>query len=81
MADATNKIQLLEAQITAATDTYKNVAGLVEKLAKIQAALMESGFDAFADEVSEPFSGLSTAAEKIQALLHKMAAECSALRT
>lgn len=75
MADAINKVTVLDEQITAATDTHKNLAGLVEKLAKVQAALMEANLDALSDRVSQPFTTLSTAAEEIQALLHDMEEE------
>lgn len=81
MADATDKLRTLEEQITAVNDTHKNLTGLVEKLAKVQAALMESGLDAVSDKLSSPFTTLSTAAEEIQTLLHEMEDERSELRT
>lgn len=75
MADAINKVTVLDEQVTAVTDTHKNLAGLVEKLARVQAALMEAGLDTLSDRVSQPFTTLSTAAEEIQALLHDMEEE------
>ena len=59
MADETNRIEVLEAEIKSMTDTQKNLIGLVQKLASIQANLSEAGFQAFSDSLSDPFSALS----------------------
>jgi len=44
MADETNRIEVLEAEIKSMTDTQKNLIGLVQKLALIQANFSEAGF-------------------------------------
>ena len=77
MTDANDKARALDEQITAVTDTHKNVAGLVEKLARVQAALMEAGLDA--DKVAPSFTSLSASAEEIEALLHRMEEDRRAL--
>lgn len=77
MADANDKARALDEQITAVTHTHKNVAGLVEKLAKVQAALIEAGLDG--NKVSPSFTSLSESAEEIEALLHRMEEDRRAL--
>jgi hypothetical protein len=73
-------VDALEAQITAVEDTHRNVTGLVEKTAGIQGDLLNAGFTAFSDAVGEPFAALSTAAEKLQALVHDMEIERNRIR-
>jgi hypothetical protein len=70
MADANDKARALDKQITVVMNTHKNVAGLVDKLAKVEAALIEAGLDA--NKVSPSFKSLSASAEEIGALLHRM---------
>ena len=54
MADANDQVRALDQQITAVMDTHKNVAGLVEKLARVQAALIEAGLDGVVRTAVEP---------------------------
>ncbi len=70
MSEEPKSIVVLEAQSTAISDTHKNIIGLIEKVSRVQAELSAAGFQEFADGLSAPFSDLSTAAEKLQQLLH-----------
>ncbi|MGQ0734163.1 MAG: hypothetical protein ACT4QD_10950 [Acidobacteriota bacterium] len=74
MSDQT-PLELLEQQITALTDTHKGVAGLIEKLVRIQAALATGDFQAFSDRLGEPFVALSTVAEAVQGVVHDIEIE------
>ena len=80
MAEETNRIEILEAEIKSMTDTQKNHVGLVQKLASIQANLSEAGFQAFSDSLSDPFSALSTVTEKLEGLIKAVVIDRSRLR-
>jgi hypothetical protein len=73
-------VEALEAQLTAVSDTQRNVAGLVEKAAGIQGDLLSAGFTDFSNAVGEPFAALSSAAEQLQALAHDMEIERNRIR-
>jgi hypothetical protein len=75
MSEEPKPVEILEAQITAIFDTHKNIAGSIEKTTRIQADLSAAGFGEFADRLNEPFSDLSSAAEKVQSLLHDIEIE------
>lgn len=81
MAEETNRIEVLEAEIKSMMDTQKNLVGLVQKLALIQANLSEAGFQAFSDSLSDPFSALSTVAEKLEGLIKDVEIERNRLRS
>jgi hypothetical protein len=81
MSDETKSIEALEAQMTAITDTHRNIAGLIEKVSRIQAELATAGFQEFSDGLSAPFSDLSNVAEKLQKLLHDAEIERNHMRT
>jgi hypothetical protein len=81
VAEETNRIEVLEAEIKSMMDTQKNLVGLVQKLVLIQANLSEAGFQAFSDSLSDPFSTLSTAAEKLEGLIKDVEIERNRLRS
>jgi hypothetical protein len=80
MSEESSPIDVLEAQITALTDTHKNLAGLIEKTARIQSDLLSARFQDFSDAIGEPFSAMSTAAEKLQELVHSLEIERNRIR-
>ena len=80
MAEELQAVEVLEKQLTALTETHKHVAGLIEKLARIQAELMDAGYDSRADELAAPFSALSSAAENLQETSHSIEIERNQLR-
>jgi len=80
MSEESEPIAALEAQITAITDTHTNLAGLIEKLVRIQSELLSAGFQEFSDAVGEPFSAVSTAADELKQLLHKLEIERNRIR-
>jgi len=80
MSEEPEPIDVLEAQLTAIGDTHSNLTGLVEKVARIQSDLMTGGFQEFSDAAGEPFAALSTATEKLQALLHDIEIERNRIR-
>lgn len=73
-------IETLETRMTAISDTQTNLAGLVEKTARIQSELMSAGFQQFSDAVGEPFPAMSTAAEKLQEIFHDLDIEKNRIR-
>jgi hypothetical protein len=73
-------VEILEAQMTAILDTHKNVVGSIEKTIRIQEDLSNAKFQEYADRLSAPFSDLSSAAEKLQALLHEVEIERNRMR-
>ena len=75
MSEDPKPIDVLEAQITAIDDTHKNLVGLIEKATRIQSELMSAGFQEFSDAIGDPFSEMSTAAEKLKKLLHDVEIE------
>lgn len=80
MPEESEPVDVLEAQITAMTDTRTNLTGLIEKLVRIQSELQSGGFQEFADSVGEPFSALSTATEKLEELIHASEIERNRIR-
>ena len=80
MSEGSKPVDVLEAQITAISDTHQNLAGLIEKTARIQSELLSAGFGEFSDAVGEPFSAMSTATEKLQELLHSIEIERNRIR-
>lgn len=80
MSEESNPVDVLEAQITAISDTHSNLAGLIEKAARIQSELLSAGFQEFSDAIGEPFSAMSTAADKLQKLVHSVEIERNRIR-
>ena len=80
MSEEPKPIDVLEAQITAISDTQKNLTGLIEKAVRVQSELLSAGFQEFADAIGEPFSALSGAAEKLQELVHSLEIETNRIR-
>jgi hypothetical protein len=80
MSEESKPVDVLEAQMTAISDTHKNLAGLIEKAARVQSDLLSAGFQEFSDALGEPFSAMSTAAEKLQELLHRVEIERNRIR-
>jgi len=80
MSGESKPIDVLEAQITAISDTHENLAGLVEKSVRVQSELLDAGFQEFSDAIGEPFSAMSSAAEKLQKLLHNIEIERNRIR-
>ncbi len=73
-------VEILEAQLTALTDTHKNVVGSIEKTIRTQEDLSNGGFTEQAERLGAPFSDLSNAAEKLQALIHEVEIERNRMR-
>ncbi len=80
MSEASESIDVLEAQMTAIEDTKDNLAGLIEKAARIQSDLLSAGFSEFADALAEPFSAMSNAADRLQSLFHDVEIERNRIR-
>jgi hypothetical protein len=80
MSEKSKPIDVLESQITAISDTHKNLAGLIEKAARIQTELMSTTFQKFSDAIGEPLTAMSTAADKLQELLHSLEIERNRIR-
>jgi hypothetical protein len=80
MADEPRPVEVLEAQMTAISDTHTNLVGLIEKTAGIQAELGSAGFQDFADGVGEPFSAMTMASEALQKILHAVELERNRIR-
>jgi hypothetical protein len=80
MSEESKPVDVLEAQITAISDTHTNLAGLIEKLVRVQSELLSAGFPEFSDVIGGPFSAMSTAAEKLQELLHEIEIERNRIR-
>jgi hypothetical protein len=80
MSEEPDPIRVLETQITAISDTQKNVKGLIEKAARIQTDLLTAGFQEFSDAMGKPFSALSTAAEQLGELGHNLEIERNRIR-
>jgi hypothetical protein len=80
VADDAKRLESLEAQITALSDTRTNLVGLVEKLAGIQSELMSGGLDAYSDRLGAPFASISGAAEVLQELVEDMEIERNRIR-
>lgn len=73
-------VELLEAQLTALADIHNNVGGSIQKAVRIQEDLSSAGFEEQADRLNGPFSDLSNAAEKLQALIHDVEIERNRMR-
>lgn len=80
MSEASEAIDALEAQMTAIEDTKTNLAGLIEKAARIQSDLLTAGFDEFSNAMGDPFSAMSTAADELQSLFHDLEIERNRIR-
>ncbi len=78
--EAPKPVELLDAQLTALSDTHKNVVGSIEKTIRIQEDLSAAGFTEQSERLSGPFSDLSKAAEKLQALIHDVEIERNRMR-
>jgi len=78
--EAPKPVELLEAQLTALSDLHNNVSGSIQKAVRIQGDLTSADFEAHADRLSGPFSDLSNAAEKLQALIHDIEIERNRMR-
>ena len=81
MAEQRDPIDVVEAQLKAITDTHTNLAGLIQKTSRIQAELTEAGLEAFAEEVGVIFGSLSSVAEELQKLLHRIEIERNRMRS
>lgn len=81
MADVPDPMAVVEAQLTAITDTHANLAGLIQKTTRIQAELSEAGLDTLAERVGGVFAGLSNVAEELQEVLHDVEIERNRMRT
>lgn len=81
VAEEANRIDALDDQIVAVADTHKSIADLIQKLARVQAALSELQFDDFSAQIAEPFAGMAAAAEKLESLAHDMELERNRLRS
>lgn len=80
MSEESKPVDILEAQITAISDTHSNLVGLIEKAARIQSELMSANFEEFSDAMGGPFSNMSGAAEKLKELGHDMEIERNRIR-
>ena len=80
MSEESKPVDVLEAQITAISDTQKNLTGLIGKAARVQSELLSAGFQEFSDAISEPFSMMSAAAEQLQEVLHRVEIERNRIR-
>ena len=80
MSEGSKPVEVLESQITEISDTHTNLVGLIEKATRVQAELLSAGFQEFSDAVGEPFSAMSTAAEKLQELVHTIEIERNRIR-
>jgi hypothetical protein len=81
MSEESKSAEVLDTQINAIANTHTNLAGLIQKAVGIQSELMSAGFSEYSDAIGEPFSAMSTAAEKFQQLIHDMEIERNRLRT
>ena len=82
MSKGSESVDVLEAQMTAVSDVQSNLAGLIEKSARIQSELSSSGrFSGLSHAIGEPFAAMSTAAEKLQDLFREMEIEKNRIRT
>lgn len=80
MPGESESVDVLEAQLTAISDVHSNLTGLIEKSARIQSDLLSANFSDFSDAIGEPFSAMSNAAEKLQALSHAVEIERNRIR-
>jgi len=80
MPEGSRSIEDLEAQISAISDTQDNLAGLIQKAARIQGELLDAGFSEYSETLGEPFTAMSMAAEKLQELVHDMEIERNRMR-
>ncbi|MEW6332789.1 MAG: hypothetical protein AB1558_00805 [Thermodesulfobacteriota bacterium] len=80
MSEEMKPVDVLETQITAISDTQKNLAGLIEKAARVQSDLLSGGFQEFSDAIGEPFTLMSAAVEKLQDVLHRAEIEKNRIR-
>ena len=80
MSEESKPVEILEAQITAISDTHSNLVGLIEKAARIQSDLLSANFQEFSDAMGKPFSSMSAAAETLKELGHNMELERNRIR-
>lgn len=73
-------VDVLETQLTAISDTQDNLAGLIEKTARVQAELEAAGFAEFSQAMGEPFTAMSMAVDHLQEIAHKMEIERNRIR-
>lgn len=74
-------IEALEGHIDAISSTVNNLQGLVEKTARIQAELSTDGLAEAAEAVAEGFSSLSSAVDRLEAVMADLRMERNRLES